>query len=162
MKIGLMALVLTGALAGCGGRSQPMRATPESPRHSFMADALLISGFDADGDLRVTTAEVSTGVAREFARADSDRGGSVEPLEFQTWAHAALGPDSPPFRLDMDRNVDNVISAAEFEAEISARARGYDANSDQVLVRAELATTALRPQAFAPSQGPMGGQRRGP
>jgi hypothetical protein len=133
MALGVLALTL---IAGCvsGGAREPR----ESVRALISGDALLLVGFDADGDLATTDAEIAAGLAREFARADINGDGTLAPIEFQNWANAALGGSQlGPYRLDFDRNVDNSITRAEFDAEITARADIYDADGDGRLVRQE-------------------------
>jgi Ca2+-binding EF-hand superfamily protein len=101
-------------------------------------DALMFVSFDADGDLVISRAEIEAGLAREFARADVNADGELQPIEYQNWALAVLGGAAMgPYRLDFDRNVDNVITRAEFDAELNARASDYDHNDDGVLTRAE-------------------------
>jgi hypothetical protein len=149
-------------LAACGGRERPHPDAPgqgrQQVRFYMQGDALLLSGFDSDGDLRITRAEITAGEAREFTRADTDRNGSIGPLEFQNWAVAALGPNSP-FRLDFDRNVDNEITTQEFTDEINARADDYDKDKDGVIVRGDLVKEA--PQ-MRMGPRPTPGVRRGP
>lgn len=131
-----LALLGVSALAACasGGRGrdgEPIRAL-------LSADALMFVGFDADGDLSTSGAEVAAGLTREFARADASGDGSLQPIEFQHWSAQALGgAQIGPYRLDFDRNVDNLITREEFESEIRARARDYDGNEDGALTRAE-------------------------
>lgn len=141
MKAGTWGLLACAALivAACasgggrpgGGREEPVRAL-------MSADALMFVSFDADGDLNVSTAEIEAGIAREFARADTNRDNQLQPIEFQNWANVVLGGGQiGPFRLDFDRNVDNVITREEFDAEIRARARDYDSNEDGAISRSE-------------------------
>jgi hypothetical protein len=47
------------------------------------------------------------------------------------------GGQMGPYRLDFDRNVDNVITREEFAAEIHGRVRDYDTNEDGALTRSE-------------------------
>jgi len=162
------ALVLgTLALAGCaGGGDRGPRSQGPVIRAILSADALVFTSFDTDGDLRISAAELEAGVQHEWSRADTSGDGTLQPLEFGAWTEAALGGNQlPPFRLDFDRNVDNVITAEEFTAELNARAADYDENHDTVLTRAEflrpLAQTRMLndgpPQG---AQGPAGGQAR--
>ncbi len=130
-----LALFGVSALAACasgrGREGEPIRAL-------LSADALMFVGFDADGDLSTSGAEIAAGLTREFARADASRDGSLQPIEFQHWSAQALGgAQMGPYRLDFDRNVDNLITRQEFENEIHARARDYDGNEDGALSRAE-------------------------
>lgn len=153
MKVSTMAVLAcaAAALAACasgpggGGRDrEPIRAL-------MSADALLFVSFDADADLRVSGAEIEAGLAREFARADANRDASLQPIEFQNWSASALGGGQVgPYRLDFDRNVDNVVTSAEFSTEIQARARDYDADENGMLARAEF--VRLVGQARAPRE----------
>lgn len=139
------------ALAGCasgGGRSgrdnAPIRAL-------LSADAMLLVGFDTDHDLNTTQSEVQAGLDREFARADANHDASLQPIEFQNWSNLVLGGSQlGPYRLDFDRNVDNVITREEFDTEINARVRDYDADENGVLTRGEF--VRLVGQARPPSE----------
>ncbi|HCK84627.1 MAG TPA: hypothetical protein DHW63_08965 [Hyphomonadaceae bacterium] len=126
------AAFLAACASGRGGdENEPIRAL-------LSADALMFVSFDTDGDFGVDAAEVEAGIAREFARADSNRDGALQPIEFQNWASIVLGGGQMgPFRLDFDRNVDNSITREEFESEIRGRVRDYDADENGVLARSE-------------------------
>jgi len=153
--------ILTIVLASCaapgerghhggdfGGRrmSESMEAgaqysLPAHPAHragTANADAILFAGFDRDGDLLITQAEVEAGIAREFARADANHDGLISPEEYQAWSLRALGGAYAPYRTDMDRNGDGQITFAEFAAELRQRAHDYDSNGDGVIERADL------------------------
>jgi len=124
------------ALAACvsggrGDRTEPVRAL-------MSADVMVFVSFDANGDLSVTQDELAAGLTREFARADSNGDGQLQPIEFQNWANVALGGGQiGPFRLDFDRNVDNVITREEFDAEFQARFRDYDSDESGAISRPE-------------------------
>jgi Ca2+-binding EF-hand superfamily protein len=139
MRFSTIALMALGAaaLAACAtGRSSANEREPI--RALLSADALMYATFDADRDLRLTMDEVQAGVAMEFTRADANRDGSLQPIEFQNWSNLVLGGGSTgPYRLDFDRNVDNLITAEEFTNELTARARDYDADEDGVIVRGD-------------------------
>lgn len=152
MKAAAHLAVILGAatLAACasggprGDRGEPLRAL-------LSADALVFVSFDADGDLQITEAELTAGLAHEFTRADTSGDGQLQPIEFQNWANTALGGGHiGPFRLDFDRNVDNVITREEFENEFRARFREYDSDEDGVVTRPEL--VRLLGQARPPAQ----------
>lgn len=140
MKKGKVAILIaaTAALSACasggdraGQRSEPIRAL-------LSADALMFVGFDADADLSVSASEIEAGLNREFARADANGDGQLQPIEFQNWANLVLGGNQlGPYRLDFDRNVDNAITREEFDAEIRARVRDYDENANGALSRGE-------------------------
>lgn len=139
MKLTTVSLLACAAVLGaCAsspsgdpGRNDPVRAL-------LSADALMFVSFDADGDLRITREEVTAGAQREFTRADTNGDGQLQPIEFQNWSGLVLGGAAiGPYRLDFDRNVDNVITREEFDTEINGRVRDYDQNEDGVLVRSE-------------------------
>ncbi len=156
MKIKIVAGVLGAlALTACASGSGRGTDTHEPIRALLSADALLFVSFDADGDLSTTTAEMEAGTAREFSRADANSDGQLQPIEFQNWANAVLGGGQlGPYRLDFDRNVDNVITREEFEAEIRGRMRDYDEDESGDIRRSEL--IRLVGQARTPSRRPTG------
>lgn len=127
------------ALAACasGGR-RPSSGGAEPVRALLSADVMMLVSFDTDFDLAITAAEVDAGLNREFARADTSGDGQLQPIEFQTWSAAALGGTTlGPYRLDFDRNVDNIITRAEFDTEIRARVSDYDEDESGTLTRSE-------------------------
>ncbi len=157
-KIVLLACVAAGA-AGCAGSGSRNGDRQDPTRALLSTDAIMFSDFDADGDFSVTMAEADAGIARELARADANSDGSIGPIEYQNWANLVLGGSmTPPYRLDFDRNVDNVISAEEFRNELVARARGYDTDENGSIVRSEFvrqvnqARTVRRAPALANPQ----------
>ncbi len=133
------AMVLGATLTAACGSGGPISSAANDPVRALLSgDAMMLVSFDANGDLSVSAEEISAGLAREFARADTSRDGALAPIEFQNWANAVLGGGPMgPYRLDFDRNVDNTITQAEFDAEIRARVDQYDENGDDVLTRGE-------------------------
>jgi hypothetical protein len=133
------ALVASATLAACasGGGGDPRRDDPV--RALLSADAVLYISWDANGDFQTTNDEIQAGLPREFARADANNDGNLAPIEFQNWSNAALGGNQiGPYRLDFDRNVDNSITRQEFDTELLARARDYDADGNGSVSRAEM------------------------
>lgn len=126
------ASVTACATGGVGSHAnEPIRAL-------LSADVMMFVSWDQNGDLLVSGDEIEAGIAREFERADSNHDGRIEPIEFQAWSNAVLGGGQMgPYRLDFDRNVDNVISREEFANEIHARVRDYDTDENGSLSRAE-------------------------
>jgi len=132
---GLACALVLAACASGGGRSGPR---DEPIRALMSADVMMFVSFDADGDLSVSAAEIEAGMNAEFARADTSRDGQMQPLEFQNWANIVLGGGQiGPYRLDFDRNVDNVIAREEFDTEIRARVRDYDSDENGAISRSE-------------------------
>ncbi|MGD9979800.1 MAG: EF-hand domain-containing protein [Hyphomonadaceae bacterium] len=145
------------ALAACASarddRTAPIRAL-------LSADALMFVSFDADGDLSISQAESEAGIAREFTRADANGDGSLQPIEFSNWSNQVLGGSQiGPYRLDFDRNVDNVITREEFETEMRARFAQYDSDESNSVSRAEfvrLVGQARQPGARRQIAPPIG------
>ncbi|OQW61880.1 MAG: hypothetical protein A4S17_09000 [Proteobacteria bacterium HN_bin10] len=154
------ALALSACAGGAGSsdRTAPIRAL-------LSADALMFVSFDADGDLSVSEAESEAGFAREFARADANADGSMQPIEFSNWSNLVLGGSQiGPYRLDFDRNVDNVITRQEFDTEMRARFAAYDADENKGLSRTEfvrLVGQARPPTPRRQIAPPIGGQGPG-
>jgi hypothetical protein len=153
MKVWALAMVCgAAALAACStGGSRVNRGDPI--RALLSADAMMFTAFDADANFQVTMTEVEAGIARELSRADANGDGSVGPIEFQNWSNVVLGGGmTPPYRLDFDRNVDNVISAEEFRTEILARAGEYDADESGAISRAEFVRSLNQARPARPAQ----------
>jgi hypothetical protein len=159
LRISLVVAAAALTLVGCASGSGRPRAN-EPVRALMSADVMMFVSFDADDDLSVTTAEIDAGLQREFTRADTNGDGSMQPIEFQNWANAVLGGGQlGPYRLDFDRNVDNVITREEFDAEIRARIEDYDSDENGVLSRSEFIrligqARPVRPQMEAPRPRP--------
>jgi hypothetical protein len=172
-------ILMVGALVACA--SGPGRPGPRSgrgpgggpddvaaPRLLKTSAGLMLASFDSDEDLQVTRAELNAGIDRAFARADQNKDGEIAPLEFEDFAKASLDAGkSPPFRLDLDRDVDGRISPQEFRAELTAIVDGLDADKNGTLSHAEL-LKALKTQAdpsargAGPGAGGPGGGEGGP
>lgn len=152
MKVSTLSVLIGGAaLAACATGPQNHDDRNEPVHALLSADAMLFVGFDTDGDFQTTTAEIDAGIEREFTRADANHDGQLQPLEFTNWANVALGGGQiGPFRLDFDRNVDNVITREEFANEIHNRAHDYDQNENGAVSRPEL--VRLVGQARPPRQ----------
>ena len=158
MSIRTLAVVACAALglAACGGRAAQDRTAPI--RALLSADALMLVSFDTNGDLSVSRDEAEAGFAREFTRADADANGALSPIEFSSWSNLVLGgAQIGPYRLDFDRNVDNIITREEYDTELRARFSQYDADENDTLSRTEF--VRLVGQARSPTQrrpSPMG------
>lgn len=103
--------------------------------------ALLLAGFDRNNDALVSREELNAGAAAAFAAADTDRDGALGLAELGGWAVRWLGSaDAIPGRFDFDRDADDRITPAEFQAELGRRFATFDANRDGLVSRAELLT----------------------
>ncbi|MFT3729379.1 MAG: hypothetical protein QM759_16260 [Terricaulis sp.] len=125
------------ALAACATGGDHGRG-PETIRALLSADVMMFVSFDTNGDLSTSGDELTAGIDREWQRADANHDGQLQPIEFQNWANTVLGGQQMgPYRLDFDRNVDNVITREEFEHEIRARFADYDADENGAISRNE-------------------------
>jgi len=163
MRAKISAAALAGAalvLGGCASGGGPSSQRNEPIRALLSADTMMLVSFDTDADLSVATAEIDAGLEREFTRADTNGDGSLSPIEFQNWANAVLGGGQlGPYRLDFDRNVDNVITRAEFDTEIRARVSDYDEDASASLSRSEFVRLVGQARPPAP-QRPQPGTLR--
>ncbi len=129
-------------------------APAAQPQATVIAEpvALLIAGFDADGDARVTRAEFDAGLKHSFDSADSAHAGTLGYIAYSDWSLRWMGDrNTLPSPFEMDRDGDNKISWGEFQdrfAQIFAR---FDHNKDGVIERSEMVT--IRPPAFNPMDG---------
>lgn len=116
---------------------------PAQPPATLVAEpvALAIAASDADGDARVTRAELEAGVRRSFATIDTAAAGTLGYIGFADWAERYLGNRSAlPSPFETDANGDNRISLAELEAKFAEIFARLDLDKDGVLTRAELLT----------------------
>jgi hypothetical protein len=157
MSLKTIAVVTCAALslAACSSsraaqdRTAPIRAL-------LSADALLMVSFDTNGDLSVTREESEAGYAREFTRADANADGSLQPIEFTNWSNLVLGGSQiGPYRLDFDRNVDNLITHEEFDTEMRARFSQYDEDENGALWRSEFVRLVGQARTPTPRRQPV-------
>lgn len=167
MRLKTWALVAGGVatLAGCA--SSPREQSNEAPIRALLsADVMMFVSFDTNADLQVSADEIQAGIEREFARADTNHDNQLQPIEFQNWSTLVLGGSAlGPFRLDFDRNVDNVITRDEFVTEINGRVRDYDTDGNGSLSRSEFVRLVgqARPPVQRRPMAPMGpGGQGGP
>jgi hypothetical protein len=139
MKVSTLAVLAGAALAvtACGGgRAMQDRTAPI--RALLSADALMLVSFDTNADLIVTREEAEAGYGREWTRADADNNASLSPIEFSNWSNLVMGGSQiGPYRLDFDRNVDNVITREELDTELRARFSQYDSDENGAIARSE-------------------------
>lgn len=116
---------------------------PPLPPATLVAEpvALAVAGFDADGDARVTRAELAAGVRRSFESVDTGKAGTLGYIAFADWAERYLGNRSAlPSPFETDANGDDRISLAELQAKFAEVFARLDRDGDGVLTRAELLT----------------------
>ena len=119
----------------------PPGQAPAQPAANLIADpvGVMIAGFDADQDGRVTRAEFDAGVRRSFELADTQHRGSISFIGFSDWAETWLGNrNALPGPFEVDKDGDNRITLAELTARFDLFFSRFDVNKDGVIVRSEL------------------------
>ena len=134
----LAALALLQAIPA----APPPAGTPQPPATIFAEPAaLFIAACDANGDGRVTQAELTAGVARSYATAEGAASGSIGYIAYADWSLAWLGDrNALPSPFEVDRDGDNRITLAELQARFAQFFVRFDRDKDGVLSRAELLT----------------------
>lgn len=125
---------------------QPIPSVPPGPGQpaaTIIAEpaAMMIAACDADGDARVTTAELTTCVAKSFAGTEGAATGSIGYIAYSDWALKWLGDRNAlpsPFTVDADN--DNRITLAELQGQFAKLFARFDIDKDGVVTRAELLT----------------------
>lgn len=132
-------------------------AQPTRPTLSATPVAVMIAGFDRDGDARVTRAEFDAGVERSFRTGDTNGDAAISLVELTNWSTMWLGNAyALPGLYDFDsEGEDDRISPAEYRAEFDRRFKALDKDSDGVLVRSELILLTM------PRVDPRTGERPG-
>jgi hypothetical protein len=123
-------------------------AGPPQPPATMVVEpvAMALAALDADGDARVTRAELEAGTRRSFEAIDTARAGALGYIAFADWAERTLGDrNALPSPFEADRDGDNRITLAELQATLAAAFARLDRNRDGVLTRAECLT--IRAQA---------------
>ena len=146
-------------------QGQPPAPNPNAPAPATIVAepvAMMIAAFDADGDARVSRAELQAGVERSFRSAAKDQP-SIGYLAFADWAAQWLGDRSAlPSPFEVDRDSDNRITVAELQQRFAMIFARLDGNKDGVLTRAELLTIRSGRVGGAEAPGGRRTGRRGP
>jgi hypothetical protein len=102
--------------------------------------AMMLAGFDSDGDGRITQAEMTAGVARSFA-AIANGAPSLSYIGYGDWAERWLGDSNAvPSSFEIDRNGDGQVTLDELQERIGAIFDRLDGDKDHVLTHKELIT----------------------
>ena len=151
----LASLALLAASSPASAKKRPPLLLSQ-PTISASPIALMIAGFDRDGDAVVTRTEYDAGVARSFANGDANADGRITLIELSAWSLKWLGhAGALPGQFDFDRDGDDAVSRAEYAAEFDRRLAGFDKDRDGNLFRAELISlTGQLPLPPRPAQAP--------
>jgi hypothetical protein len=137
-------------LAAQVAQAEPYRP----PTSTIVAEpvAVLLAGWDRDGDGRTTLAEARAGV--EAATAGPEWANGVGYLAFADWAERYLGDRNvTPSAFEIDRNGDNRITREELLDRIEAIVARMDANKDGAVSRAEMLTIRGNPRGGERPEG---------
>ncbi len=139
------------------GGSPAIGSAGGQPPATIVAEpvALMIAACDANGDAKVTRAELDACVKRSFAAVDTGNAGSIGYIGYSDWALLWLGDRNAlpsPFTVDADG--DNRITLAELEAQFATLFARFDTDKDGVLTRAELLT--IKAMAIGDRPDPRG------
>lgn len=133
---------------------------PAQPPATILVEpaAMFVAACDANGDARVTGAELESCVARSFATADGAASGRIGYIAYADWQQRWLGDrNALPSPFEVDTDGDNHIALAELQARFRGYFDRFDVDHDGVLSRAELVTI----HATAPNApGPRGKKRK--
>ena len=134
----LVAIALLQAIVA----APPPAGTPQPPATIFAEPAaLFIAACDANGDGRVTQAELTACVARSYATAEGAASGSIGYIAYADWAQAWLGDrNALPSPFEVDRDGDNRITLAELQTRFAQFFTRFDRDKDGILTRPELIT----------------------
>lgn len=147
----LLAFLLQAAPIAGGPPPQPPATMVVEPI------AMAIAAMDADGDARVTRAELDAGVRRSFAAIDTQGTGALGYIAFADWAERYLGDrNALPSPFETDRDGDNRITLGELQAKFAEVFARLDRDRDGVLTRAELLTI----RAMVPPDRPSDKKRK--
>lgn len=93
--------------------------------------ALLFAGFDRDDDYEIDRTEVSAGIERAFAKADTDSSGVLSLVELEDWRQKALGSmDAMPHNFTFAPNFARTVPPAKFKEVLSKVADNLDEDAD--------------------------------
>jgi hypothetical protein len=169
MRVSFLGICLVCVVAA-GCRSGPPPGRHEEEWHSPVRTLLRYAGTDG----RVTRAEMEAGLRIDFAAADTNRNGTLEPDEARAVNIQRWNEDRSAISPLQDWNGDGVIDFNEFAAAPRALFEDLDRNHDGVLTPDEL---RIGPSPDNPGAGPGaspdgqsggqgggqgGGGRRGP
>jgi Ca2+-binding EF-hand superfamily protein len=157
----LAAITLAAALFPSAASAQASATAPALTR------AMLIQKIDTDfknsdanGDGRITKAEIQAVLDRraaqaeaslkqrqqdEFQKLDTNRDGQLSLAEYRAGTTVSVRPDAADLRLrQLDTNKDGVVTSAEFRTDMLGEFDRMDANKDGVLSAQEAGAAPRR------------------
>lgn len=130
------------ALAGCasgGDDGTGVRKAPLVGGKVLEPSALILVGMDANQDFVINREELTAGAAASFAAADTNKSGTLTPVEHADWAAKWMGDRyASPGYMNFDANMDQGISPEEFSKELERLFAIYDQDHNGTVTRVEL------------------------
>jgi len=138
MGKGALAVLSLILLAGCASH----RPRPDGDRHEeeWHAPVQMLLRFDANHDGSVTRAEMEAGLRADFAAADTNHDGVLEPDEVWAVNEKRSSEDASAASPLVDWNNDGVVDFDEFAATARSLFDQLDADGNGVLSPAEMKT----------------------
>lgn len=116
--------------------------------------SLVFTDMDSNGDKLTTMAELDAGIEKEWSTFDR----APSAVYFSNWSKTTLGStDASPTFMMFDKDLNGVITKAEFASLLTDRFRRFDTNNDDQLERSELILAVQAPQG----ERSRGGQSEG-
>jgi Ca2+-binding EF-hand superfamily protein len=129
-------LIITVTLAACTSTSNKPHWSPfvqvQRSSNPYSAKAIL-AGFDSNGDLKVTRAELEAGLRQRFWQADTNRDGRLDPDEVAAANQRMIRlgqTDAIPL---IDWNHDGYVDFHEFAGGLRSLFDEMDVNGDGAL-----------------------------
>jgi len=146
-------------LAGCASHRHAPRGDGAAREQEWHSPVGMLLHYDANHDGSVTRAEMEAGLKADFAAADTNHDGVLEPDEARAVNEQRWNEDKAALSPLVDWNHDGVVDFEEFAATPRALFDQLDLDGNGVLSPAELHQPGA--QQNKPAQGEENGGRHG-
>ena len=158
ISVKMLAVAAAVLLAGCASH-RPTRGGPDGPGHreeDWHPPVGMLLRYDANHDGSITRAEMEAGLKADFAAADTDHDGVLEPNEVAVVNQQRWREDASATSPLVDWNHDGVVDFEEFAGTARSLFAELDIDGNGVLSPKELHPG--RPDESKPNKG---GEERG-
>lgn len=141
MRILTKTMIVVGAATVIGaaafaGVSQADRGW--GGKHGFGGPARMLEQFDADGDGRLTQAEIDAARTERFAKYDTNNDGALSLEEFSGLFQEVSRPMMVRAYQKLDPNGDASVTAEEFDRPFANLVERHDRDGDGALSRSDM------------------------